>query len=184
MADRVPIHDSALLLHKTPFSDSSLIVTWFTREHGKLKTMLKGARRPKSPFQGCADHFLKVDLGWQRARQSEIHYGTETGAAFAWRGIAGDYARMSTGIYFAELLDILTALEDPAPDLFRLLEQAWEYLDLHDPSWKLMVRYEKALAIALGFAESGATADQVRHALNEHASRRPASRGALEEMLR
>ena len=35
----------AILLRKIKLTESSLIVTWFTEAHGKLKTVAKGARR-------------------------------------------------------------------------------------------------------------------------------------------
>jgi DNA repair protein RecO (recombination protein O) len=40
----------AIVLRNQSVTESSLIVTWFTREFGKLKTLAKGARRPKSPL--------------------------------------------------------------------------------------------------------------------------------------
>ncbi|MEO6789128.1 MAG: recombination protein O N-terminal domain-containing protein, partial [Chthoniobacteraceae bacterium] len=48
---------AAILLRKTRFSETSLIVTWFTRDCGRLKTIVKGALRPKSRFAGVLDLF-------------------------------------------------------------------------------------------------------------------------------
>lgn len=174
------LHDRALLLHKISFSDSSIIATWLTREHGRIKTILKGARRPKSPFHGRVDFFLSVDLGWKRARHSEIHTGIETGVHHAWTRIAREYPRMTCGLYFAELIDLLTALEDPAPELHELLQRAWGYLETHPPSVKLVHRFERALADQLGFISESTPPQRIRPILDEQIGRAPHSRVMLD----
>ena len=49
----------AIVLRVQPVTESSLLVLWFTREFGKLKTLAKGARRPKSPMRGRLDLFYQ-----------------------------------------------------------------------------------------------------------------------------
>ncbi|MEI9894387.1 MAG: recombination protein O N-terminal domain-containing protein [Chthoniobacter sp.] len=49
---------AALLLRKTKLTETSLIVTWFTEAHGKIQTVAKGARQPKSRFAGLLDLFF------------------------------------------------------------------------------------------------------------------------------
>ena len=43
---------TGLVLRTRPLTETSLIVLWLTREAGRLATVAKGARRPKSPFRG------------------------------------------------------------------------------------------------------------------------------------
>ena len=63
----------AILIRLTRLTDTSLIVHWFTSEHGLLKTVAKGARRPKSPFAGHLDLFLGGEIVFQHARRGELH---------------------------------------------------------------------------------------------------------------
>jgi DNA repair protein RecO (recombination protein O) len=63
----------AIVLRVHPVTESSLIVTWFTRECGKLKTMAKGARRPKSPFRGKIDLFYYDEILFLRSKRSDLH---------------------------------------------------------------------------------------------------------------
>src|SRR5260221_12500901 len=63
----------AILLRKTKLTDTSLIVTWFTAAHGKIKTVAKGARRPKSRFAGLLDLFYDCEIQFARSRRSELH---------------------------------------------------------------------------------------------------------------
>jgi DNA repair protein RecO (recombination protein O) len=56
------LRTQALSLHSIPFAESSKIVTFFTRDFGKLNFLAKGARRPKSKFGGALETFTHASL--------------------------------------------------------------------------------------------------------------------------
>src|SRR6185503_10810022 len=62
-----------LVLRTRPFTETSLIVQWLTPEFGRVDTVAKGARRPKSPFRGKLDLFYLADFSFTRSRRSELH---------------------------------------------------------------------------------------------------------------
>src|SRR5437879_8044234 len=64
---------SGLILRLYPLTETSLIVHWLTGNIGRLATVAKGARRPKSPFRGKLDLFYLADLSFSRSRRSELH---------------------------------------------------------------------------------------------------------------
>ncbi len=45
----------AIVIRLVEFSETSLIVTLFSRQFGRLSAIAKGARRPKGPFEGAID---------------------------------------------------------------------------------------------------------------------------------
>ena len=45
----------AIVIRVVEFSETSCVVTLFTREFGKISGLAKGARRPKSPFESALD---------------------------------------------------------------------------------------------------------------------------------
>jgi len=49
------IKDEAICIGSTRYSESSQIVTLFSKEHGLIKAIAKGARRPKGKFGGGID---------------------------------------------------------------------------------------------------------------------------------
>ena len=51
---------SALVLKLVDFSETSLVVTLFTREFGKVQALAKGGRRPKGPFESALDLLAPV----------------------------------------------------------------------------------------------------------------------------
>ena len=48
-----------IILRTRPLTETSLIVHWLTADHGRLSTVAKGAKRPKSPFRGKLDLFFE-----------------------------------------------------------------------------------------------------------------------------
>jgi len=110
-----------LLLRTYPLSDTSLIVRWLTREHGKIATVAKGARRPKSPFAGKLDLFFLCDLSFVRSRKSELHALKEVGLLDSWPELRRDLSRLHRAAYVAALIEQTTEPDSPVPELFELL---------------------------------------------------------------
>ena len=50
------------VLRKRLLTETSLIVHWLTAEQGRVATVAKGARRPKSPYRGKLDLFYLADF--------------------------------------------------------------------------------------------------------------------------
>lgn len=146
---------TAILLRRTKFSDTSLIVTWLTREHGKLKTMAKGALRPKSAFSGVLDLFFEVEIALVRSSRSEIHTLREVALRNPFEGLRKEYARVELASYFVELLELMTEAEQPVPELFDLLHRALGYLETATPDRRAMLHFENELARLLGIHREG-----------------------------
>ncbi|HQY55741.1 MAG TPA: DNA repair protein RecO, partial [Dokdonella sp.] len=54
----------AFVLHTHPFRETSLIVEAFTRDHGRIALVARGARRPRSAMRGLLMAFQPIELGW------------------------------------------------------------------------------------------------------------------------
>ncbi len=55
---------AAYVLHLHPYSETSLVVDVFTREHGRVPLLARGARRPRSAMRGLLMSFQPLELGW------------------------------------------------------------------------------------------------------------------------
>ena len=55
---------AAYVLHLHPYSETSLVVDVFTREHGRVPLLARGARRPRSAMRGVLMSFQPLELGW------------------------------------------------------------------------------------------------------------------------
>ena len=54
----------AFVLHGYPYLETSLIIEAFTRHHGRMAFVAKGARRPKSAMRGVLQAFQPLALSW------------------------------------------------------------------------------------------------------------------------
>ena len=155
---------SALLLRKTKLTETSLIVTWLTAEHGLMKTVAKGARRPKSPFAGRLDLFFTCEIAVARSTRTDLHSLREAAVRDSREGLRSSYNRTRTAAYFVELIELTTEADQPAPEAFDLLRRALDYLAANEPSRRAVGPVENQLARLRG----------VRGGTNAHGAPAPA----------
>jgi len=165
----------AILLRRTRFSDTSLIITWLTRDAGKLKTMARGALGKKSAFAGALDLFFETEIIWVHSRRSEIHPLREAALLEPFEGLRRDYTRVEMASYFVELLELTVEPEHPVPELYDLLHRALAYLETATPNRRALLHFERELARHLGIHTEGVDAStslwQIAHRLPESRQR-------------
>ncbi|HZS18005.1 MAG TPA: DNA repair protein RecO [Candidatus Udaeobacter sp.] len=173
----------AILLRKRKFSDTSLIVSWCTESFGCIQTIVKGARRPKSPFTGKLDLFFEVEISIVRSRKSNLHTLTEAVLKNPFPGIRTNYMRTQTAAYFVELIEICTERDHREPELFMLLHRAFGYLDCKDPTLRAISHFETELARITGVHDDRQSKAEPAFALGNLFGRLPLSRTALLKTL-
>lgn len=102
------------VLHGRSYSESSLLLEAFTREHGRVGLVARGGRGPRSRWKGSLQPFRPLLLSWtQRA-----DLGTLTGAdqVASPPPLGGD--ALLCGLYANELLMRFLQRGDPHPELF------------------------------------------------------------------
>ena len=145
---------NGIVLRRLRFSDSSLIVTWLTDTHGRLKTMAKGALRQKSPFAGKLDLFFHCDLMLNLSRKSDLHMLREVSIREAFDRIRTDYLKTSVASYFIELIEEVTEYDHPVTDIYLLLLRALYYLNSKTPELRGVLFFETELCKCLGLHSS------------------------------
>lgn len=109
-----------IILRTRPLTETSLIVSWLTPELGRIATVAKGARRPKSPFAGKLDLFYAADFSFNRSRSSELHNLRETKLLETHGAIREDIAKLQQAAYAAAFIEQATETETPVPEIFQL----------------------------------------------------------------
>lgn len=170
----------ATVIRLTRLTDSSLIVHWFTENHGLLKTVAKGARRSKSPFVGKLDLFFSGEISASQARRGDLHSLREV-VISQWReGLRRSYTSTLLAAYCCQLLEMAVEPEHPEPGLFDLLQRALDHIDLSPASLRALRHFETELARLLGVSQIRSDASvSLRDALGTL----PASRNELIERL-
>jgi DNA repair protein RecO (recombination protein O) len=98
--------------------ETSLVVTLFSRDLGKVSGLAKGARRLKSPFQGGLDLLGISDIVVLHKASEALDLVTEATPVERFVSLRRDLAALYAGYYVAELLSDLTDFQDPHPKLF------------------------------------------------------------------
>ncbi len=119
----------ALVLRLVEFSETSLVVTLYTREFGKIGALAKGARRPKNPFDFALDLLAVCRVVFLRKSSSSLDLLTEAKLERRFRAASRDLSRLYAGLYLAEALAAFTDYGDPCPPLFDAAETALRAID-------------------------------------------------------
>ena len=125
---RPPVTDGALLLRRTPYGESSLIVHVLTRSSGRVELIAKGAHRPKSRFCGVLDWFDTLSLEWTPSRVPGELGTLRTGQLVQRRRAAGS-RRLSRAQTMVEFVDLATRAGAVEQGTFELLERGLDALD-------------------------------------------------------
>ncbi len=116
--------EPAFVVHRYDWSESSLILETFTRHHGRVALVAKGAKRPSSNFRPVLLPLQPLAISY--SGDAEIR----TLKVAEWVGghIMPMGEALLSGYYINELLLRLLARDDPHPRLFDLYAQVVQVL--------------------------------------------------------
>ena len=116
-----------IVIGVTDYLESDKLLTLFTREHGKLRGIARGARRSSRRFGGALELFARLDV------QLVLHEGLSTlreaDVVTVYRGIRSDLFKICWAGYACELVEQLAPEKMPNPRLYRLLTAYLERLN-------------------------------------------------------
>jgi len=144
---------TAIVLKVVDFSESSCVVTLYTRDFGKISAMAKGARRLRSPFDGAIDLMAICRIVFLRKSVDSLDLLTEARLVRRFRCASTDLSRLYAGMYVIELVSTLTDHADPQPELFDHVVRTIEAIDgpsTIGTSPALLFRFELTLLSMLG----------------------------------
>jgi len=139
-----------VVLRLYPLTETSLIVHWLTPGFGRLTTVAKGARRPKSPFGGKLDLFYAADFSFSRSRRSELHTLCEVSLKETHSALRRELGYLRQASYCAALLEQTTERETPLPAIFDLMGGLLNYLPSTPPAPQTIFAFELKLLGELG----------------------------------
>lgn len=136
------------VLHTYPWRETSLIVEVFSRDHGRVAMVAKGARRPLSALRGVLMAFQPLRVDWSGGGEVKTLVRAE------WQGgqplLTG--RALLCGYYLNELVVKLSAREDAHPQLFDAYATSLRDLAAGQALPRVLRRFELALLSELGYA--------------------------------
>ena len=108
------------IIRRIPLTESSMIVTWCTKDHGLLKTVAKGARRPKSQFSGKLDLFYEAEFEIIRSKKTDLHNLKEMKILMTRASIRQSYLKTLSASYFAKMINKVSESDSPILSLIHI----------------------------------------------------------------
>jgi DNA repair protein RecO (recombination protein O) len=138
----------AFVLHSHPFRETSLLLDVYSRSHGRLAIVARGARRPRSALRGVLMNFQPLRLSWfGKGEVRTLHSAEWQGGQPYLQGTA-----LMCGFYLNELLVNLLARDDAHEQLFDYY-RATLYRLAHESDHAATLRcFEKHMLQELGYA--------------------------------
>ena len=113
-------------LRRSPVREADLLTVMYTREHGKLELLARGAQRLTSKLMGHLEPLTLVRVSIARGRSMD--QVTEAEVVDAFPAVKHGYENSARGLYVAELVDGFSALSAANVELFNLTVQTLEEL--------------------------------------------------------
>lgn len=143
---------TGVVLRTRPLTESSLIVHWLTPDLGRVGTIAKGARRPKSPLRGKIDLFYTAEFTFARSRRSDLHILREASLLVTRDALRRDLGLLNQAAYCARLVEQTTETETPLPEIHALVTGFLDALPATPPKAQLIFAFEVKLLQELGLS--------------------------------
>ena len=137
----------ALVLRTYPLQEADLVVSFLTRNQGKLRGVAKRARRPKSAFGSGLQRLSHVRMAYFQRENRELVNLDSCELIRSQFGLVSDYRAGVALDYFAEVAEQLLPEGEPGDKFFRLLLAVLE--DLRPPEVWRAVTYFSLWAVRL-----------------------------------
>jgi DNA repair protein RecO (recombination protein O) len=138
----------AFVLHSYPYRETSLVLDVFSRDHGRVALVAKGAKRPHSALRGVLQTFQPLGLSW--TGKGEVRTLTQAEWVGGMLPLAGD--ALLCGFYVNELLVKFCAREDAHPALFNHYVLTLSRLAHGEPALHALRSFERVLLRETGYA--------------------------------
>jgi DNA repair protein RecO (recombination protein O) len=149
------VRTEAIVLRTINYRETSKIVTFYTREFGKIKAIAKGARQAKSKFGASLEPMAHVALVLYKKDHRDLHLVSQCDTLTSFRYLYDDIDKMTVGMLMVELVDRVSHDEESRGILFPLLQETLVALNAATKHYRnLLYRFEIALSSTLGFHPS------------------------------
>jgi len=140
----------AVVLRHSDYGEADRILTLYTRQLGKTRAIVKGARKLTSRKAGHLEPFTHVKL--QLAAGRDLYIVSQADTVDAYISLREDLMLTGHVSYVIELLDRFTYEDNlENPTLFRLLTETLSRLASKSDIWLAIRYYEMRLLDELGF---------------------------------
>ena len=146
------VNTAALVLRTTEYSETSQVVTFWTRERGKVRGIVKGARRGSKSGGAGLDMLNLCDIVFVPKPPPALCLVTSWQVQDTLRRLRTDLSLLYAALYASELLNAATEDADPDAELFDLTLRFFEAMEGGTKPYPALLRFETLLLSHVGLA--------------------------------
>ena len=146
------IKTTGIVLRTDPFSKTSTIISWLTRDMGRVTTLAKGARRANQHTIGHHDCFYTCELIFYLRKGAGVHTLKECTPIDYRAGLWKSWRSVFSASYLCDLVRRVSEPETPNASLFAWTEATLNFLTQHASSHAVLLWSELSLLTQQGLA--------------------------------
>jgi DNA repair protein RecO len=144
-----PVFDQAICVRHWEYSETSQTVWLFTRAHGLVRALAKGARRPQAPFAGGVELLTLANVGLI-LKPDALALLTEWDPVRLNTHLRRSLVAHRVGLHLADLVQHLLMEHDPHPDMFEAMLLALDRLRIPADALAAGVVFQVAALKSIG----------------------------------
>lgn len=141
---------AAVVIGGFPLGESDRVVTFFSRQHGKIRGVARAARRIKSRFAGALELGTLGELVFFDTGRSDLVRVDHFDVLRPFARVRDDLARLGHAAWILECVGRLTADRDPHAAVYGLLVRALGSVEAGVPAGRVAVVFGLRCIEALG----------------------------------
>jgi DNA repair protein RecO (recombination protein O) len=153
-ASAIPYHETitpAVVVRTRAFGESDKIVTFLTRDLGKIAGIAKGARRSKRRFVNVLEPFTHVEVTLRLRQGSDLAFVNACVLRDAPISLARDLMKFAYASYVLELTDRMVREREAGPETYELVRDAIALLENGEAEAGVLRAFELHLLRLTGY---------------------------------
>jgi DNA repair protein RecO (recombination protein O) len=142
--------DEAICIRALDYSETSQIVTFLTRQSGKVGAIAKGSKRPKSAFDGPIEVFSHGRIVFSDSNRDKLATLTEFEQQPGFTSLSANLFAFNCCLFAAELTEKMTEEYDPHPELFDSLLKLLQNVNERGDALALLILFQLSLLKEVG----------------------------------
>lgn len=140
-----------VVLKTFDFRETSRIASFFTRDYGKVKGVLKGIRKDPKKFGTHLDRFSVNEIVYYPSRSSDLHLVSQCDLKQYFFPIRKDYQKNVAANYMLELVEIIMPIEEPNTKVYHLMLDYLNGLETAKDIGRLVHIFQVKILLFSGF---------------------------------
>ena len=120
---------TGIAIRRVSYGDNDVIITFFSRDQGKITAIAKSAKKSRKRFAGVLELFSALSITCRRSRRGGMPVLQEAALKHPFANIRGDIHRTAYASYWAELVNEWLENDEAQSDIYSLLYYALSGLD-------------------------------------------------------